>query len=97
MSLFKKHETRLDIAIDRTHDELEAHKIGTPERKAAAEELELLTKVRVEETKTHISKDTVLTVTVYTVLTIGIVGVELFGHSASMTKIMTSLAFRPKI
>lgn len=96
MTLFKKHQSRIDIAIDRAHDEIESNKIASPERKAAVEELVKLEEVKVLKTKTNISKDTLLTVCMYTGLTLLIVGVELFGHSIT-SKAMTALAFRPKI
>lgn len=96
MTLFKKHQSRIDIAIDRAHDEIESNKIASPERKAAVEELVKLEEVKVLKTKTNISKDTLLTVGMYTGLTLLIVGVELFGHSIT-SKAMTALAFRPKI
>lgn len=96
MTLFKNHQSRIDIAIDRAHDEIESNKIASPERKAAVEELVKLEEVKVLKTKTNISKDTLLTVGMYTGLTLLIVGVELFGHSIT-SKAMTALAFRPKI
>ena len=96
MTLFKKHQSRIDIAIDRAHDEIESNKIASPERKAAVEELVKLEEVKVLKTKTNISKDTLLTVGMYTGLTLLVVGVELFGHSIT-SKAMTALAFRPKI
>ena len=96
MTLFKKHQSRIDIAIDRAHDELESNPIATPERKAAVEELVKLEEIKVNKTKTGISKDTLLTVGMYTGLTLLVVGVELFGHSIT-SKAMTALAFRPKI
>ena len=96
MTLFKKHQSRIDIAIDRAHDEIESNKIATPERKAAVEELVKLEEIKVNKTKTGISKDTLLTVGMYTGLTLLVVGVELFGHSIT-SKAMTALAFRPKI
>ena len=96
MSLFKKHETRLDIAIDRAHNEIESNTINSPDRKAAVEELRTLEDIKAMSLKSHISKDALLTVGMYTGLTLLIVGVELFGHSIT-SKAMTSLAFRPKI
>ena len=96
MTLFKKHQSRIDIAIDRAHDEIESNKIATPERKAAVEELVKLEEIKVNKAKTGISKDTLLTVGMYTGLTLLVVGVELFGHSIT-SKAMTALAFRPKI
>ena len=96
MTLFKNHQSRIDIAIDRAHDEIESNKIASPESKAGVEELVKLEEVKVLKTKTNISKDTLLTVGMYTGLTLLIVGVELFGHSIT-SKAMTALAFRPKI
>ena len=96
MTLFKKHQSRIDIAIDRAHDEIEANSLTSPDRKAAVEELLKLEEVKVLQAKTHISKDTLLTVGMYAGLTLLIVGVELFGHSIT-SKAMTAMAFRPKI
>lgn len=96
MTLFKKHQSRIDIAIDRAHDEIEANALASPDRKAAVEELLKLEEVKVLQAKTHVSKDTLLTVGMYAGLTLLIVGVELFGHSIT-SKAMTAMAFRPKI
>ena len=96
MSLFKKHQTRLDIAIDRAHDEIGSNEVTSAERKAAVEELLKLEEVKVMQAKANISKDTLLTVGCYAGLTLLIVGVELFGHSIT-SKAMTAMAFRPKI
>ena len=96
MSLSKKKETRLDLAIDRAHDEIESNPIGTPEREAAVVELTKLEEVKGLQAKTHISKDTLLTVGCYAGLTLLIVGVEIFGHSIT-SKAMMITAFRPKI
>ena len=96
MTLFKKHQSRIDIAIDRAHDEIEANSLTSPDRKAAVEELLKLEEVKVLQAKTHVSKDTLLTVGMYAGLTLLIVGVELFGHSIT-SKAMTAMAFRPKI
>lgn len=96
MPLFKKKERRIDIAIDRAHDEIESYAVNSDERKAAVEELSKLEEVRALQAKTHISKDTLLTVGCYASLTLLIVGVELFGHSIT-SKAMTAMAFRPKI
>lgn len=96
MPLFKKHQTRIDIAIDRMYDELDSDNTTLVERKAAVEELVKLEEIKVMQAKNHISKDTLLTVGCYTGLTLLIVGVELFGHSIT-SKAMTAMAFRPKI
>lgn len=96
MSLFKRRESRIEIAMERAHDDIEANPIGSSERKAAVEELLKLQEVRSHETKTHISKDTLLTVGVYAGLTLLLVGVEVFGHSMT-TKAMNFIAFKPKI
>lgn len=96
MSLFKKRETRIDIAIDRAHNEIESSPMGSAERKAAVDELFKLEEVKAVQAKAHISKDTLVTVGCYTGLTLLIVGVELFGHSIT-SKAMTAMAFRPKI
>ena len=96
MSLFKKHQSRLDIAIDGAYDEIESNEVTSDERKAAVEELLKLEEVKVMQAKANISKDTLLTVGCYAGLTLLIVGVELFGHSIT-SKAMTAMAFRPKI
>lgn len=97
MTLFKKHPSRIDLAIDRVHNEIESDKDpASPARKAAVDELLKLEEVKVMQAKTHISKDTLLTVGCYVGLTLVIVGVEIFGHSIT-SKAMTVLAFRPKI
>lgn len=97
MPLFKKRQSRIELAIDRAHDEIESNAVTSAERKAAVEELVKLEEVVVLHTKTHISKDTLFTVGIYTGLTLLVVGVEVFGHSTSMLKLMTNLALRPKI
>lgn len=96
MPLFKKHQSRIEIAIDRAHDEIESNAVASSERKAAVEELLKLEEVKVMQAKANISKDTLLTVGCYAGLTLLIVGVELFGHSIT-SKAMTAMAFRPKI
>jgi hypothetical protein len=97
MTLFTKHQSRIDLAIDRVHNELESdNDPSSVKRKAAVDELLKLEEVKVMQAKTHISKDTLLTVGCYAGLTLLIVGVEIFGHSIT-SKAMAVLAFRPKI
>ena len=96
MTLFKKRETRLDIAIDRAHNEIESTKPNSEERKAAIKELSKLEAIKATQAKTAISSDTILTVSVYAGLTLLVVGVELFGHSIT-SKAMSAMAFRPKL
>ena len=96
MSLFKMHQSRLDIELDGAYNEIESNEVTSAERKAAVEELLKLEEVKVMQAKTHISKDTLVTVGCYAGLTLLIVGVELFGHSIT-SKAMTAMAFRPKI
>lgn len=96
MSLFQRHESRIQIAIDRAHDEIGGHGLTTPERKAAVDELYKLEEIKALQAKSHVSKDTLVTVGCYAGLTLLIVGVELFGHSIT-SKAMTAMAFRPKI
>lgn len=97
MSLFKGHQGRIDIAIDRAHNEIEASEVGSTFRKDALEELKTLEEIKAMQAKSGISKDTLFVGGLYAGLTLLVVGIDLFGHSMTFTKVMTNLAFRPKI